>query len=145
MTRMTSAVCAAAVLIALSGCGGGKVTDQDMASVSGTITLDKQPLKTGRIVFDAQNGQPPSSLSITDGKYEGKAPVGKCKVQISSIEKMTMKEKLRRDGQKVTDGPGYDDMTEVNLLPEHYNTKSDIMREVEAGKPNQFNFDLKSK
>ncbi|MCU0703490.1 MAG: hypothetical protein MUF18_05880 [Fimbriiglobus sp.] len=145
MTKKASAVCAAVAVLALVGCGGGKVADQDLAPVSGTITLDKKPISSGRIVFDATNGQPPSSLSITDGKYEGKAPVGKCKVMISSIQKMTMKEKARKDGQKVLDGPGYDEMVEDNILPERYNTKSEIMREVEAGKPNTINFDLESK
>jgi hypothetical protein len=135
----------AALLFALVGCGGGKPPEQAKAPVKGSITLDGKALKTGTITFDAANGQPSSSLDILDGKFEGNAPVGVCKVQIIAFEKMTMKEKMRRDGQKVIEGPGYDDMTEVNLLPDRYNTKSEIKREVEAGKPNDFTFDLKSK
>jgi hypothetical protein len=144
-TTRVLALAALAGLFALSGCGGGKPPEQAKAKVSGTITLDKQPLKTGRITFDAVNGQPPSEFDILDGKFEGNAPVGQCKVMITSVEKMTMKEKLRKDGQKVIEGPGYDDMVEVNLLPDRYNIKSEIKREVEAGKTNEFKFELQSK
>jgi len=132
-------------LLALTGCGSDAPPPQKKEKVSGKITLDGKPLKTGRITFDALNGQPPSDCDILDGSFEGNVPVGKCKVMITSIEKMTMKEKLRRDGQKVIEGPGYDDMVEVNLLPDRYNAKSEIKREVEAGKTNEFKFELQSK
>ncbi len=136
---------AAALLCALAGCGGGKPPDQEKAKVSGAITLDNKPLKTGSITFDAANGQPPSSLDILDGKFEGNAPVGKCKVQITAFEKMTMKEKMRKEGKPVIDGPGYDEVQEYNMAPERYNTKSTITKEVEAGKTNEFKFELQSK
>lgn len=135
----------AALLFALAGCGGGKPPDQSMAQVKGTVKLDGKDLSTGKIVFDAANGQPPADLDILDGKFEGRAPVGKCKVQITSFKQMTMKEKLEKEGKKPMDGPGYDQVQEFNLLPDRYNTKSEISREVFADKPNDFSFDLKSK
>lgn len=134
----------AAALLALVGCGGQKPPSQPVAKVKGTITLDNKPLQTGRIIFDASNGQPPADLDILDGKFEGNAPIGKCKVSITSFKQMTYKEKLEREGKKPMDGPGYDQPSEVNLLPERYNTKSEITREISADKPNDFTFELKS-
>ncbi len=143
--KKTFAAVAAVALFALVGCGPDKPKEQEKAKVSGKVSLDGKPLTTGTVVFDASNGQPSSVINILDGKYEGNAPVGKCKVMITASEKMTTKEKLRKEGKPVIDGPGYDEMTEVNLLPPRYNEKTEIMREVEAGKPNEFNFELKSK
>ncbi len=139
--------CGLILAIALvAGCGGGgDPKDQVKAKVAGKITLDKLPLKTGKIVFDPGDGTPPADMTILDGNFEGTAPVGKCKVSITAFEKMTMKEKMRRDKKPVVEGPGYDDLVEFNLLPERYNMKSDIKREVEAGKLNEFNFELESK
>lgn len=135
----------AGLLSVLTGCGGQKPPEQTKAKVKGTITLDNKPLQTGHIVFDAGNGQPPADLDILDGKFEGSAPVGKCKVSITSFKQMTMKEKLEREGKKPMDGPGYDQPQEVNLLPDRYNVKSEISREIYGDKANDLTFELKSK
>lgn len=81
----------------------------------------------------------PASFDILDGNYEGLAPVGKAKVTVTSFKKVNLKEKMKMDG------PGYSTETEENMLPDRYNTKSDISREITAAGPNEFNFDLKSK
>jgi hypothetical protein len=52
---------------------------------------------------------------------------------------MSMKEKMKMDG------PGYDELSEFDILPDRYNVKSEILREVVEPGPNEFNFDLKSK
>ncbi len=140
MRRLSAAL---AVLFAsalgLAGCGPAAPKAQSKAKVSGTITFDKKNLPTGKITFDAANGQPPSEFDILDGKYEGEAPVGECKVMISSFEKKTMKEKTGRDG------PGYDQLSEFNVLPDRYNLKSAMKREVKADGANVHNFDLEKK
>lgn len=130
---------ASAVLFGM-GCGNSGTAPVARVKVSGTVKVDGKEVKSGSIIFDAQNGQPPGDMSILDGKYEGLAPAGKCKVTINSFVKMSMKEKMRMDG------PGYDQQTEFNLLPERYNTKSEITREVTEPGPHTFDFaDLKSK
>ena len=135
MTRsiLMSALAAACGLTA-HGCGPGKVEPVMRVKVSGVAKVDGKDVKAGKIVFDAQNGQPPTDMTILDGKYEGLAPVGKCKVTISSLVKMTMKEKTKKDG------PGYDQLSEFELLPERYNTKSTIIREVTEPGPHTFDF-----
>jgi len=120
------------------GCQGGS-KDAPRVRVSGKVTLDTRPLKTGTITFDPGTGEPPAALNILDGGYEGKAAVGKNKVRLSAIQKVSMREKMKMDG------PGYDAPVEQNVLPDRYNTKSQITREVEAKGDNQFHFDLQSK
>ena len=142
MSRRLSLMLLAGLLAgtaAAGGCGPAKPKENARAQVSGAITFDKQPLKTGNIVFDPGDGTPPTSLDILDGKYEGRAPVGHSLVRISSYVKISMKEKMKRDG------PGYDALSEENVLPPRYNMKSDIKREVVAEGPNVFNFDVEKK
>jgi len=138
--RMAALTALLGLLGLVSGCSdGGKPTDVKRAKVSGVVKLEGKPLKTGKIIFDAGNGEPPAVMDILDGNYEGKAAIGKNKVQLTSTRKVSMKEKMKMDG------PGYDTMVEENLLPPRYNTKSEISRDVEAAGENTFNFDLQSK
>ncbi len=140
---MRSTYCTFAFLCALAafGCGGDKrAADVKRVKVSGSVKLDGKPMQTGRIVFDPQNGQAPASMAILDGKYEDLAPIGKCKVAITSSKKTTMREITKMDG------PGYDEVMEINLLPDRYNAKSEITKEITAEGPNVFDFnDLLSK
>ena len=128
----------ASVLLVFVGCAK-KQTTAARARVTGQVTLDKIPLKTGQIAFDLATGEPPAVFDILDGSFEGKAPVGKNKVTINSVTKVSMKEKMGMDG------PGYDQPVEMNILPPRYNSKSEITREVEASGDNKFNFDLQSR
>jgi len=124
--------------VTLVGCEK-KIEPVKRVQVSGRVTLDGSPLTTGTITFDAKNGEPPATLNIVDGAYEGRAAVGKNKVVISATKKISMREKMGFDG------PGYDTPVEINAIPERYNNKSDISRELVADGDNKFNFDLKSK
>ena len=134
----------ACVLFAL-GCGK-KVEPVARVKVSGAVKVDGKDVKSGSIAFDAQNGQPPGSMSVLDGRYDGLAPVGKCKVTINAVEKMMTKEWARKQGKPAMDGPGYDALQEVNLLPARYNAKSEITREVTEPGPHVFDFaELKGK
>lgn len=127
-------------LIPLLGCGGGGSVDKlPRTMVRGTVKVDGKPLETGHITFDSQSGQPPATMSILDGNFEGRAAVGNNKVMITSIKKVTGKELYGMDG------PGYDEVQEVNAIPDRYNLKSEIEREVVEGESNEFNFDLKGK
>lgn len=136
--RLRPVALASAAFFAFLGCAE-KPKEQSRAQVSGTVTLEKQPLKTGKILFDPRDGTPPATLDILDGKYEGLVPVGKTNVRLNSFVKVSMKEKMKMDG------PGYDAPSEENILPARYNTKSEVTREVVAGGPNVFNFDLEKK
>ena len=122
------------------GCGGvkGKVPTKRVP-VSGTVKLDGKPLATGRVTFDAQNGEPPTTCDILNGAFSGTVMIGKNKVMLISTVKQSMKEKMK------IDGPGYDEMVEFNILPDRYHSKSEITNDVADPGPNQFDFDLQSK
>jgi len=137
LNRLTYVTLLLTLVVVNGGCEK-KATAPNRAKVSGRIMIDGQPLKTGQITFDPQNGQPPATLDILDGNYEGKAVVGKNKVMISSMTKISMKEKMKMDG------PGYDAMVEVNALPPRYHNDSQITRDVED-KDNTFNFEVSAK
>ena len=146
MISLRCAVLAAACTLVALGCGGNKVEPVARVKVSGAVKVDGKDVKSGTITFDPQNGQPPGDASVLDGKYEGLAPVGKCKVSINALEKMTMKEWQKRKGQPVIDGPGYEEVQEINLLPDRYNSKSEIIHDVTEPGPHTFDFvDMKSK
>jgi hypothetical protein len=134
----TALVCCCALALAVAGCDSKNNNDTKRVQVNGKITLDGKALATGKISFDLANGEPPATFDILDGRYEGRAPLGKCKVMINSVQKVSMKEKMKMDG------PGYDQVTEENILPARYNTSSEITREVVEG-TNEFNFELKTK
>lgn len=125
-------------MLALAGCGK-QVEQVKRVPVTGRVTLDGQSLATGHITFDPRNGQPPSTFDILDGRFEGRAPVGKNKVLITSIKKVSIRDRMGFDG------PGYDELVEENALPARYNTESQITREVVEEGRNEFNFDTKSR
>lgn len=135
--RLFCCLLALGCMVGLAGCDG-KVSQSKRVPVKGKVTLDGKPLSTGHISFDPQNGEPPATFDILDGNFEGLAAVGKNKVMITSIKKISMKEKTG------IDGPGYDELSEVNTLPPRYNEKSEITREVTEEGPNEFNFETKS-
>ncbi|OWK38265.1 hypothetical protein [Fimbriiglobus ruber] len=139
MTRPSFCLFAGLLGFLFLGCGPSKPKEQTRAQVSGAITLDKQPLKTGKITFEPGDGTPPATLDILDGKYEGRVPLGKNSVRINSFIKTSMKEKMKMEG------PGYDTPVEENMLPPRYNLKSEISREVVSDGTNVFNFDLEKK
>ena len=138
--NLTSFVLFTACLGLALGCGGvkGKVPTKRVP-VSGTVKLDGKPLATGRVTFDAQNGEPPTTCEILNGAYSGTVMIGKNKVMLISTVKQSMKEKMKMDG------PGYDEMVEFNILPDRYHSKSEITNDVADPGPNQFDFDLQSK
>ena len=138
--NLTSFVLLIACLGLVLGCGGvkGKVPTKRVP-VSGTVKLDGKPLATGRVTFDAQNGEPPTTCDILNGAYSGTVMIGKNKVMLISTVKQSMKEKMKMDG------PGYDAMVEFNILPDRYHSKSEITNDVADPGPNQFDFDLQSK
>ncbi len=116
-------------LLLLVGCGdqgGSRIPPRYM--VSGTVTLDGEPLKSGSIRFsspeDASLGIS-SGGDVVDGNYEFMAIPGKKSVKISC-----MKEVKKHVFQ--------------NLIPPKYNLKSTLTAEV-IEETQQIDFKLKSK
>src|SRR5438552_1176522 len=136
MKRVASFFCLVNFLLIAVGCDSAKDRTYD---VSGTVNLDKKPLQEGQIKFADSSGQVPAVITITDGKYKGKARAGSYNVEICAF----------RPSQKVIPkGPGMDkeERQQENYLPERFNTKSQLkMAEVTPSGPNNFDFEVESK
>lgn len=131
ITRSFLFVALAAAALTL-GCQG------DNEGVTGTITLDGQPLTDAEVVFTPQEGGRPA-MATTDasGKYEliytvnqRGAPPGKYIVRIRSARTET--------------GENGQDVNIPEKVPAKYNQKSELAAEIQDGQSNQFNFDLES-
>lgn len=130
MCRMTASVLTGLILTVI-GCSSGEV------AVSGTVTLDGKPLEEGNIAFrplpvlatlEATSGL------VKGGKYQIKVRPGQNQVEITAIKPIP--------GPKDPFGMG---PPPKSIIPEKYNTKSELREEVQAGVGNEFNFTLTSR
>jgi len=127
----------ALTLLALAGGCGKPAHIPDLGDVSGTVTLDGQPLVDATVNFSPAEGRP--SFGKTDaagqyslsfvGEYTG-AIVGPHTVRISTEQYIE-----REDGTT--------DYVKESVLP-GYNKKSTLTANVEPGE-NSFDFELSSK
>jgi hypothetical protein len=122
--------CGLCVLGLLVGCAAKPV------KVSGTVELDGQPLKEGKITLLGEGGATPEGpFDIKDGKFEGEAKPGKKRVEIRAY-KMGQPTKM---GDKVIEA------SPENYLPAEYNTESKLTTEIGAdGALNPSSFKVKS-
>jgi hypothetical protein len=119
--------------LAIAGCTG----DSKHGTVSGTVTLDGQPLVKGTISFIPTTGDTSSADAlIVDGKFSQVVPVGEKRVTISS-SKVTGK----RKAYDTPDSPTIDITEEA--LPRQYNAESKLTLSVEPGKQTS-DYELKS-
>jgi hypothetical protein len=141
------------ILATLVGCGGGG--DQPkFANVSGTVTYNGKPLEKGQITFSTE-GRAPAAADIVDGKYTGQAMVGQNRVAIAAFRKAAKPRVFPEGAQKQIEayqklnksgGGGTDvqfDPSMEDYIPEEYGKNSKQIRVVEAGAPNQFDFNIK--
>jgi len=145
------AICCAVVLLLFAGCGGASYEGDPRAEVTGTVTLDGNPLPSGIITFvPVAEGRRANGL-ITDGTYtitEEMGPnLGKYKVQILGYAKggssgegaepedrgdqLAGNEEEDEEGGEVDLGP--------QILPANYNTNTTLEVEITADKkPHDF-------
>lgn len=137
-----SLICLGLIVAGLfSGCGSKDPLNR--RAISGTVTLDGQPLKQGSIAFQPlQQGGVGSGGLISDGKYTipaGKGlPQGKYRVTVNAGGETAAK--LGPDGM-----PGDAGAAPKELVPAIYNTASTLTAEVSDTRSQQFDFQLKSK
>ncbi len=116
-------LCIAVLCSTLIGCS----SKPGQATVSGTVTLDAQPLKTGIIRFVPVDGQTPTAdATILDGKFAAKVPPGEKRVEIMA-PKVVGTKKL----YETPDSPAVDIVEE--LLPARYNLQSTLTITVVKG------------
>ena len=121
-----SAVLVAATCLVLAGCQSAI----EKASVSGTVTLNGEPVKLGTISFEPTDPAAPSaSAEIHDGRFSIESPVGNRRVAIMAY---------RQAKGLGPDGKPYQEQ----YLPAKYNLESDRFFEVEPDPMTNQKFDL---
>lgn len=130
-----------AFIVGTVGCG----PKSDLLEVSGAVSLNGAPLKSGSIRFTLTNSEKAFSRepSIKDGQYsvpqENGLPPGTYHVMISAVDENSPMITIRDDaGNPVSS-------THADLIPPEYNTESDKTVEVSPDGENHFVFDIVSK
>jgi hypothetical protein len=126
-------------LMAMAGAAGCTDSRSDLATVSGVVTLDGQPLPQATLVFQPQaNG--PASFGITDqqGRYTMmyKQGVPGAVVGSHTVKITTFQEGDRDASPPIAPGP--------EILPARYHGSSELTAEVAASKKNKIDFTLSS-
>jgi hypothetical protein len=127
--RLPFAALFGTLVLALAGCGGSA------HDVSGTVTLDGEPIPEGYIAFTPEGGGRGAGGAIKDGKYSVHVPAGKSRVEITASKKMSLAR-----GQVGM----YGEKEEVRqYIPGRYNATSELTANVPATDP--LDFPLKSR
>lgn len=120
----------------LAGCGTENKLGRQ--GVSGSVTLDGRPIANGTIRFEpvAEDGVA-SGTTITQGKYDISAarglPPGEYLVRISAAGESGVAEPLPGDSSKLAE----------ELVPEKYNTNSELKVAIKKGSNESQDFLLK--
>ena len=127
--------CCLLLLIAVA-CADGCGKQANKGTVSGSVTLDGQPLPTGIIRFvPADGGTSTADGQIKDGRFSVSAPPGEKRVSISAQKVI---------GKKASQMPGSPmlDVTE-EIVPARFNVQTTLTYTVTVDSQ-QKDFDLKS-
>jgi hypothetical protein len=115
----------------IAGCSG----EPRLYPVSGSVSLDGQPVANGDIMFVSLDGvRGPDPSKIKDGNYALKTTKGKKRVEISAS-------KIRPGGAR---GGGGEPVPE-EYIPTRYNMESKLGADVQPNNKNRFDFPLEGK
>jgi len=130
--------CLCLVSLLFAGCSSAPQDMPDVAPVSGTVTLDGNPLPYATVVFQPTDGRPSNGQTDGEGKYD------------LHFNQDTMGAELGSHQVIITTYREFDHPSDSNLkaspelLPAKYHSKSELTATVEPG-GNEISFDLKSK
>ena len=112
----------------------------ERGAVRGRVTVDGQPVEQGSIRFTPVQGTKGavSGAAIENGEYSVSKAMGP--VVGTNLVQITGS---RKTGKKITDRLGIMVDERVPMVPEHYNSQSTLIRQVEPGKQ-VFDFELSS-
>jgi hypothetical protein len=132
INRSALLLMSATLLVAL-GCSSGS----DMGTIEGQVTLDGKPLVKGAVRLSPIDGQAQTAgAAIQAGKFTVRARPANYRVEISATE-------VRGStGGRIN--KLQDNLNVVSLIPERYNTNSELKLEVKPGL-NEKSFELTSR
>ena len=123
MDRSTVFMIAKCLLIA--SCTAGCAKGPAVGDVSGTVTVNGQPLKEGSIRFiPVDGGAPASGGTIHDGRFEAQVPVAKQRVEIVANV---------IDEVKTPPNATADQIVMKKVVPDRYGTGSELTLDVKPG------------
>jgi hypothetical protein len=136
MSRLSLSI---ALLLTTPGCNGG----HERAAVTGKVTFDGQPVKTGQIVFEPAGSGRLGIAQIADGVYsmphQQGPSAGKYIVRITANRPTGQK---RNAGSRGENQSSYDVVEQ--FIPARYNDRSELEIEI-GGEPEiKRDFDLSS-
>ena len=147
--RLSVAAAAMALGTAICGCGGKSPDARPRIAVTGTITLDGQPLDNAVIRFVplAEVNGPKASVAVTAGRFElpsESGPVaGRHRVEIESTDHGGIAPDDETALAEVASGKRKPAKTVK--IPAIYNARSTLERTIQADFTNQFEFTLVTK
>ena len=135
-TRWIRLACASVVLLpCLTGCFR---RGPELAPVTGTVTLDGEPLAGSQVEFKPMRGNPSYGTTDQLGRYELRYTKDKAGGVVGSHV-------VRITTQTTAVDPETGNEIQVpQRVPERYNERSQLIREVKAGVENRFDFPLES-
>ncbi len=142
------------LIASLSGCGISPTTNYgklDLVSVSGTITLNGQPLAAAVVTFeDPTSGAYSYGLTDSNGRYTLKldsvksgVTTGNKIVRVSTARKILGLNSTEEAGEPSIEGSAKT-QPEPEKVPERYNKKSELTAEVTSSQT-KFDFKLQTK
>ena len=138
-----------AIVLLLAGCGSGaEESEYRLAPVSGTVTLDGQPLAGATVMFsptDVGIGQTSYGVTDAQGNYSLTDPQQRDGVAVGT-HKIVVSKLVQPDGSPIPSGASAADIGAVEQLPPKYSdpeTSQTIVTVPEAGKT--FDVSLTSK
>jgi hypothetical protein len=120
-------------LLLLTGC-----SDPTIGTVSGTVTIDGAPVKSGSIAFFPMDGKSPTGgAAIVDGQYMATVAPGTARVEIHASKVIG-----QRKAYDTPDSPMMEIVGEA--LPAKYHEASELTLDVKPGE-NRQDYDLTTK
>lgn len=110
-----------------------------MATASGSVTMDGEPVKTGTITFIKQDGDlAREGAVIADGRFSAKLKPGEYKIELNSQKTTGTRTQKGFDGK--------DEVVELTteLFPDRYNAKTTLTTKIVPG-ANTVNLEAKTK
>ncbi len=129
---------AASLSVGTLGCGSKSDAPQTV-NVSGTVTLDGEPLAVAQMVFEpTEGGDKAYPATVTEGEFTAEMTPGSKKVRITAIREIP--------GKTIpnADGTGEIPATE-QYLPVRYNTQTELTAEISEDGEKGLAFELSSK
>ncbi|MFM8497034.1 MAG: hypothetical protein ACKOEM_16165 [Planctomycetia bacterium] len=124
----------------VAGCSRSGRPEPPRYPISGTVTLDGQPLKDGKVQLVTVSQGLIETFKVKNGRFSGKAAAGERRVELYVIKEVPYAE----SGFVPMPGEITPAMVRIQVLPPHLNTESAINVTVVPSGKNKFTLDLTS-